>query len=80
VKSLKEYYALSPSDQTGTVAGRNLKKRIDHLTPASTTLAPAWSGKEEYTVKVNEASCRTGCCEKGCGMRVISLRPCLAKP
>jgi len=46
------YNALSPADRAGTVAGRNLNMRIQHLTP-STTLVPAWDGKEEYTGKVN---------------------------
>lgn len=49
------YNALSPADQTGTVNGRNLKHRIDHLTPASTTLPPAWDGYELYTGRVNDS-------------------------
>jgi hypothetical protein len=49
------YNALSPADQAGTVAGRNLKKRIDHLTPFSTTLSPGYDGKEEYTGQVNDS-------------------------
>jgi len=49
------YNALSPANQTGTVAGRNLKTRIDHLTPNSTTLAPGYDGKEEYTGQVNDS-------------------------
>ena len=47
------FNGLSLADQTGTVAGRNLKTRIDHLTPNSTTLAPGYDGKEEYTGQVN---------------------------
>jgi len=46
------YNALTPADRTGTVAGRNLKTRIDMIS-ASTTLPQGWSGKEEYTGKVN---------------------------
>ena len=53
LKQLQHAYSmLTPAQQTGTVAGRNLKTRIDLISP-STTLAPAWSGKEEYTGKVN---------------------------
>jgi hypothetical protein len=48
-----DFAALSPSDQVNTVAGRNLAKRIAHLTPSSTTLAQGWDGKEEYKGKVN---------------------------
>jgi hypothetical protein len=46
------YNALTPAQQTGTVAGRNLKTRIDMISP-STSLPQGWSGKEEYTGKVN---------------------------
>lgn len=55
LKQLQDAYnALSPADQTGTVAGRNLKKRIDHFA-ANPTEAAAWSSKEEYTGKVNDS-------------------------
>jgi len=46
------YNALTPAQQTGTVAGRNLKTRIDMISP-STSLPQGWTGKEEYTGKVN---------------------------
>jgi hypothetical protein len=46
------YNALTPAQQTGTVAGRNLKTRIDMISP-STSLPQGWSGKEEYTGNVN---------------------------
>jgi hypothetical protein len=45
------YNALSPADQTGTVAGRNLKTRIDHLPNLNADIG--WDGKEEYTGQVN---------------------------
>ena len=48
-----DFNLLSPADQTGTVAGRNLAKRIAHLSPASTTLPAGWDGKEEYIGNVN---------------------------
>jgi hypothetical protein len=44
--------ALSPADQTGTAAGRNLNTRIDHL-QRSTTLPPGWDGFEDYQGLVN---------------------------
>jgi hypothetical protein len=46
------FNALSPADQTGTPAGRNLKTRIQHL-QASTTLPGGWDGTEEYKGLVN---------------------------
>ena len=55
LKQLQDAYAgLSPADQTGTVAGRNLKTRIDHFS-TNTTEAQAWSFKEEYRGKVNDS-------------------------
>ena len=46
------YNALSPADQSGTPAGRNLNMRIQHLRN-KTTLPFGWSGMEEYTGMVN---------------------------
>ena len=46
------FNALSPADQTGTPAGRNLNTRIKHLQD-STTLPPGWDGAEEYSGIVN---------------------------
>jgi hypothetical protein len=46
------FNALSPADQTGTPAGRNLNTRISHLT-RSTTLPPGWDGFEDYQGLVN---------------------------
>jgi hypothetical protein len=46
------FNALSPGDQTGTAAGRNLSTRISHL-QQSTTLPPGWDGFEEYRGLVN---------------------------
>ncbi len=43
----ERYNALTPAQQTGTVAGRNLKTRIDMISP-STSLPQGWTGKEEY--------------------------------
>jgi hypothetical protein len=51
-----DYNALSPADRTGTVAGRNLNRRIGHLTGAGGrpgTLGAGWDGKEEYSGQVN---------------------------
>jgi hypothetical protein len=45
---------LSPADQTGTPAGRNLNTRIQHL-QGSTTLPAGWDGTEEYQGLVNAA-------------------------
>jgi hypothetical protein len=50
-----DFNLLSPADQTGTVAGRNLATRIAHLTPVSTTLPAGWDGKEEYIGNVNDS-------------------------
>ena len=58
---LADYHALSPADQTGTPAGRNLAVRIGHLggsapdsIPATNgTLGAGWSGKEVYNGNVN---------------------------
>ena len=47
------YNALSPADQMGTVAGRNLKTRIDHLPNPNADIG--WDGKEEYTGQVNDS-------------------------
>ncbi len=50
---------LSPADQTGTTAGRNLSTRIAHITPnaqgRSSTLPSGWDGKEEYSGTVNDS-------------------------
>jgi hypothetical protein len=46
------FNALSPADQTGTPAGRNLSTRISHL-QQSTTLPAGWDGYEEYRGLVN---------------------------
>jgi hypothetical protein len=46
------FNGLSPADQTGTPAGRNLNTRIQHL-QASTTLPAGWDGMEEYRGNVN---------------------------
>jgi hypothetical protein len=46
------FNALSPADQTGTPAGRNLNTRITHL-QGSTTLPAGWDGTEEYRGTVN---------------------------
>jgi hypothetical protein len=46
------YNALSPGDQTGTPAGRNLNTRIKHL-QNSTTLPAGWDGTEEYRGLIN---------------------------
>jgi hypothetical protein len=57
-----DYALLSPAAQTGTVAGRNLKTRMDHLSgtnrnDANTTPSDptAWEGMEEYTGQVNDS-------------------------
>jgi hypothetical protein len=46
------FNALSPADQTGTPAGRNLNTRIQHLQNSS-TLPAGWNGSEEYRGLVN---------------------------
>jgi hypothetical protein len=46
-----DFNLLSPADQTGTAAGRNLNRRIGHLTGAGgrpQSIQPAWEGQEEY--------------------------------
>src|SRR6266566_5187244 len=51
-----DYNALSPADRTGTPAGRNLNRRIGHLTGAGGrigTLSSGWDGKEEYSGQVS---------------------------
>jgi hypothetical protein len=50
-----DFNLLSPSDQVNTAAGRNLAKRIAHLSPASTTLGQGYDGKEEYKGNVNDS-------------------------
>ena len=46
------FSALSPAQQTGTPAGRNLNTRITHV-QGSTTLPAGWDGYEEYRGIVN---------------------------
>ncbi len=46
------FNALTPAQQTGTPAGRNLNTRIQHL-QNSTTLPQGWDGTEEYRGLVN---------------------------
>ena len=46
------FNVLSPADQTGTPARRNLSTRISHL-QRSTTLPAGWDGYEEYQGLVN---------------------------
>jgi hypothetical protein len=46
------FSALSPAQQTGTPAGRNLNTRITHI-QGSTTLPAGWDGYEEYRGIVN---------------------------
>jgi hypothetical protein len=46
------FNALSPADQNGTPAGRNLNTRIKHI-QGSTTLRAGWDGNEEYRGIIN---------------------------
>jgi hypothetical protein len=48
------FNALTPAQQAGTPAGRNLNIRIKHLRD-STTLPGGWDGAEEYQGVVNAA-------------------------
>jgi hypothetical protein len=54
-----DFNQLSAADQTGTPLGRNLKRRIDHLTGANgrpQSYQEAWEGQEEYVNgRVNDA-------------------------
>jgi hypothetical protein len=60
---LNDYHQLSPSDRTGTAAGRNLATRISHLggsapdnIPASQATLPfGWGGQETYNGILNSA-------------------------
>lgn len=60
---LNDYHALSPADQTGSLAGRNLATRISHLggsapdniPPLQGTLTLGWSGKETYNGVINKS-------------------------